>query len=59
MSKLDTAYKAAYVINSFTSYAMTAAFIGMAVYAVVTSKKNNAKPETPATNTNTENIENK
>lgn len=56
MSKLDTAYKAAYVINSFTSYAMTAAFIGMAMYAVINKKCD--KPE-PTTNTNTDNSESK
>lgn len=44
MSKLDTAYKAAYVINTAVSYAMTAAFVGAVAWAVLSCRN---KSETP------------
>lgn len=39
MSKLDTAYKAAYVINTAISYALSAAFVGAVAWAVLSGRK--------------------
>ena len=52
MSKIDTAYKAAYILNTVVSYAMTAAFVGAVAWAVLSGRKTEnpveTQPETPS-----------
>lgn len=51
MSKLDTAYKAAYVINTAISYDLSAAFVGAVAWAVLSGRKAENRVETKAETT--------